>query len=506
MATRSTSRRQSVSVRPGSEAGSYRPTEKLKTIPPELTYPSQDDLIDQDHTPLQARQKSHRQSRDSPSSRHADGGKQSFSERARQLPASRGLELLDYTSPSPPIDEGIRTYPKSRSQSTHSHNSPVDANSTPNSKKSQTSSPATRSDSRRVSAKGNRPLREWAPARSPLKKLEITLDDISKEEKRARVEEAEMLLREARAGRQSRQIGRDTRSGGRAKESQMQPESLEEAGLLRSLSGKQKGRLQESAVIESKRPETDRTNSRERESFDYEEQPPHDNNAGYPGTTEQGERGYFTTNARPTQLRQPTTYNTSSQNYDYVDNNPENTAPVQRSNSRKLQKRMPPDVQRRLTMSEREILELRRQNEMAGAAGINDSPPRHHQSPQDRGTAALAPMYNEMADIHDNSQPQNVNQSRGQNGTTQGHKKRASVTFAVPPPTPPPITEWRNAATGRLRVADFDLRDLDLDKPWWEGGGSGSQRRRHSHRAVGGDGRRKVQAKSKPRPAYIHML
>lgn len=42
--------------------------------------------------------------------------------------------------------------------------------------------------------------REWAPDRSPLQRLELTLDSITKEEKRARVEEAELLAREAKAG------------------------------------------------------------------------------------------------------------------------------------------------------------------------------------------------------------------------------------------------------------------------------------------------------------------
>ncbi|KAB8304633.1 hypothetical protein EYC80_004006 [Monilinia laxa] len=38
--------------------------------------------------------------------------------------------------------------------------------------------------------------KEWAPDRSPLQRLELTLDSITKEEKRARVEEAERLIKE----------------------------------------------------------------------------------------------------------------------------------------------------------------------------------------------------------------------------------------------------------------------------------------------------------------------
>ena len=55
---------------------------------------------------------------------------------------------------------------------------------------------------------------EWAAARSPLQKLELTLNDISKEEKRARVAEAEMLLRESLAAQGSRRISREAHTGG----------------------------------------------------------------------------------------------------------------------------------------------------------------------------------------------------------------------------------------------------------------------------------------------------
>jgi len=43
--------------------------------------------------------------------------------------------------------------------------------------------------------------REWAADRSPLQRLELTLDSITKEEKRARVEEAELLAKEGKNGR-----------------------------------------------------------------------------------------------------------------------------------------------------------------------------------------------------------------------------------------------------------------------------------------------------------------
>jgi len=102
--------------------------------------------------------------------------------------------------------------------------------------------------------------REWAPDRSPLQRLELTLDSITKEEKRARVEEAELLAREAKAGRggdrlnqnsvrfKNRPIAKTEAPG------QAEPQSLAEAGLVRSLSNKQKDELQRSGTLERKKP------------------------------------------------------------------------------------------------------------------------------------------------------------------------------------------------------------------------------------------------------------
>ena len=53
-----------------------------------------------------------------------------------------------------------------------------------------------RSDTKRTTAARTDSRKAWAADRSPLQKLEVKLNDISKEEKRARVQEAEQLLRE----------------------------------------------------------------------------------------------------------------------------------------------------------------------------------------------------------------------------------------------------------------------------------------------------------------------
>jgi hypothetical protein len=116
--------------------------------------------------------------------------------------------------------------------------------------------------------------REWAPDRSPLQRLELTLDSITKEEKRARVEEAELVAREAKAGRggeraqQTSVRFRNRPVASALDPSQIEPQTLPDAGLVRNLSNKQKDQLQRSGTVEKKRPVAeDITPSR---GFDYQ--------------------------------------------------------------------------------------------------------------------------------------------------------------------------------------------------------------------------------------------
>lgn len=64
-------------------------------------------------------------------------------------------------------------------------------------------SPLSRSNTRKEST-STTGSRNWASDRSPLQKLEVKLSDISKEEKRARVQEAEQRLKDSKAGRGNR--------------------------------------------------------------------------------------------------------------------------------------------------------------------------------------------------------------------------------------------------------------------------------------------------------------
>ena len=55
---------------------------------------------------------------------------------------------------------------------------------------------------------------------------------------------------------------------------------------------------------------------------------------------------------------------------------------------------------------------------------------------------------------------------------------KPKVSFNVPPPTPPPLFEWRTASVARLGASDFDFQRFDADrsKAWWETGESNDRR------------------------------
>ena len=76
----------------------------------------------------------------------------------------------------------------------------------PTAQATSVSVPQARSSTRRSSAGAEGSRKEWAPDRSPLQKLEVKLNDISKEEKRARVEKAERRLRASQGNGERRVV------------------------------------------------------------------------------------------------------------------------------------------------------------------------------------------------------------------------------------------------------------------------------------------------------------
>ncbi|KAI1172469.1 hypothetical protein F4777DRAFT_581873 [Nemania sp. FL0916] len=93
----------------------------------------------------------------------------------------------------------------------------------PNGHRSEGRDPA--SPNRRESLGSNPQQRVWAADRSPLQKLELTLDSITKEEKRARVEAAERRAREraAQVSKSANVVGNDTAPFSQPSSQQAQP-------------------------------------------------------------------------------------------------------------------------------------------------------------------------------------------------------------------------------------------------------------------------------------------
>lgn len=122
----------------------------------------------------------------------------------------RGTERKSLSSPranpnSPRFSTNITTA-KPNQETEPSFPRRASSVSTPSKAIEDTAHAQPHSASRRVSS-GSGPGPEWASDRSPLQKLELKLNDISKEEKRARVEEAEQLLKQSKAGGASRDPG-----------------------------------------------------------------------------------------------------------------------------------------------------------------------------------------------------------------------------------------------------------------------------------------------------------
>lgn len=121
----------------------------------------------------------------------------------------RGTERKSLPSPrvdstSPQFSSNITT-PKSNRETGSSFPRRAASASTSSKAVENPANSQSRLASRRVST-GTGAKAEWASDRSPLQKLEGKLNDISKEEKRARVEEAEQLLKKSKVAGKSREI------------------------------------------------------------------------------------------------------------------------------------------------------------------------------------------------------------------------------------------------------------------------------------------------------------
>ncbi|CAG8032393.1 unnamed protein product [Penicillium nalgiovense] len=349
----------------------------------------------------------------------------SFSARARNQPEGN----LNYTTRKPIPQSTTELSEESttpRGLPTEPHSQEPSAAMPEINVQSPPVSPPTRSNTTRsISASDSR--RDWASERSPLQKLEVTLTGISKEEKRARVQQAEIKARERLARKKAEQ---------------------EKAELVAAVARE--------ASTQRAQPES---------------QP-------VPGTARRNERrdipiGDGMRNghaAAPPQHRQPESTDvrhsrTVSTNPQYPSiRRPEDPQYTRAEGALPSSARIGNAPRRSVTVSG-PAAKTAPANNISHSRSMSQAGPRPMQPP--------AALRAETTDELLTAPPQGSAES-------QAKPKKQSVSFNVPPPTPPPIFEWRNAQTARLAAPDFDFQNIDMDrsKAWWEGGGGSKDRRK----------------------------
>ncbi|KAJ6051151.1 hypothetical protein N7460_001685 [Penicillium canescens] len=271
--------------------------------------------------------------------------------------------------------------------------------------------------------------KDWASDRSPLQKLEVTLTGISKEEKRARVQEAEMKARE-RIARQKAEKEKAESMAAVAREASAQrpqPETKPVPGPGR------RGEHRDILVEDSMRDES------------------------------------AAAAAAPPAPRQ--TGSTAMRHSRTVSSTP------QYAEIRRLEDPQYARAEAAIPASAKMGNAPRRSVTVSGPAA-KPAPAKSMGPSRSMSQADPRPMPPTLrAERTDEllTAPETPQES----AESQTKPKKASVSFDVPPPTPPPIFEWRNAQPGRLEASDFDFQHVDMDrgKAWWEGGGSKDRRK-----------------------------
>ncbi|KAJ5971971.1 uncharacterized protein N7479_001889 [Penicillium vulpinum] len=349
----------------------------------------------------------------------------SFSARARNQPEGN----LNYTTrkPVPPLTSelseesttprGLPTAPYSPEPSAAMPEIHV---------QSPLSSPPTRSNTTRsVSASDSR--REWASERSPLQKLEVTLTGISKEEKRARVQQAEIKARERIARKKAEQEKAELMAAmaREASAQRAQPENQPPPGAAR------RNEQRDIPVGDGMR----------------------NGHAGAPRQRQPESMPVRHNRAVSTNPRYPSIGHPEDPQYTRADVAVPSSARIG-------------NVPRRSVTVSGPAAKPAFASNISHSRSMSQAAPRPMQAPvalraETTGELLTAPRA-----------PQDSAES-------QTKPKKQSVSFNVPPPTPPPIFEWRNAQPARLAVPDFDFQNFDMErsKAWWEGGGTNDRRK-----------------------------
>jgi hypothetical protein len=364
------------------------------------------------------------------------------------------------------------------------------------------------------SVKGGR--RDWAPNRSPLQQLEATLHGISKEEKRARVIEAEMQLREQIARRQSQRGNRDPvpvpsekRNAGESPTTILLSGQAPAIGT--NLNSEKQEVLHRSAPTESKRPESRRnsTNPGRSEPQDYqyvtkqaaatlaelptEVQYAAVQTAKLPQFASAGDSSSFTKSTQGIKMPRPGYHVRAYSRSNSISHDPPRgakpplkpallepfasagafSAAIEKMDDKKaprLNYENPPpgaygsqqNISRKRTISE----------PAKDPGGAETQRPATSTAEHDRTLSGLGLSYtsgSQQGFPREDDQPDVIVETK---------RRRHTVSFDVPPPTPPPLSEWKHASIAQLTLADKDFQRFDVEKgkAWWERSGTSNRR------------------------------
>lgn len=398
---------------------------------------------DLEHEPQTGEEASHPE--DVPDSKPTKTPGRSYSARARDYPAD-DPKYNTRTLDAPPAFDAESTTPRGLppnsfpSEEEHHVQETTAPPAEPAVAAPAVSSPLSRSNTTRSTASQRR---DFASDRSPLQKLEFTLNGITKEEKRARVQEAEMRARERIARQKAEREQAEAAAAAAAAAStsrEIQPEARVTQEAPRGSSRKQAVLEGAPRAVQSAQGPPGRHNRTA------------SMNPRYP-------------DVRSTDVRPP-----AEERYARAEAVAPQTARVGTVHRRAVTMTGPPKP----GPPGPEALNTR--------SASQRGPPRPAKIPVPQMVPAMAPTPKAAAIVGSDERLETPPAARAAHGSVESHtkpKKNQSVSFDVPPPTPPPIFEWKNAPVARLGPADFDLQHIDLDrsKAWWEGGGTTNRRK-----------------------------
>ncbi|THC99373.1 hypothetical protein EYZ11_001185 [Aspergillus tanneri] len=343
--------------------------------------------------------------------------------------------------------------------------------------------------------------RDWASDRSPLQKLEVTLSGISKEEKRARVLEAETRLKERMARQKSGGDNRQREMVQKAPQSKIASNSHEPGiEMSQRAAPEQQNAPQQPIAQNVKRPDHRRFASEGIGGIDPLGQGPPTRtkptrSRGPPPQYSQHSDGKLTsipvmrTGSAPRRAVS-VSHRAGDNRMDpplvdqpiHRDDEVPSNAPVTRAfSSRESSEMANPEQASAPMLAQQPYPNSVATQSKPATQSIRKNDLSAMSSLATENTTTAEPPSAVPASDQVTDKPISIALPDVDNETKlQPRSKKQTVSFNVPPPTPPPLSEWRTAPIARLGASDFDFQHFDMDrsKAWWEGGGSDRRRSR----------------------------